>query len=289
MKKSYTFNYTLGTMRLLIDGVMKLLTSGDEVYLTAAEYALYSDYFTESTTWKTVYAGEISVGSSTEDKELVINDLDGTKKLITVNVAVDAGSAASLPTDSVVTMVLKDSAGSTIETRTFKLGTIAAAGSESFIVLASGWPNADSLTTTIAFEQDGSNIVTIEDSTVTLSDIANDVAGASFTVGSSVAATNPIVTNIQLKDSDFADLTKRGIVEVFAFDTLDSLDTLSDLSVGSDGLLLGTLTANKSLMVLSESDGDVDVSATSGVAGRCRLGIKVGNEIIAYSDELIWS
>jgi hypothetical protein len=287
MKKSYTS--AIAAKLILSDRSTVDVTVGGNVYLGATDAALFASDMTLNDNWRTIMDGDLSVGSSTETFSKTIEELDGVRQNVLLTVAVDSGSAANLPTGSVFTLVMKNAAGATIETRSYTLGGVAAGSSATYLLDPSSLLAADSMVASIELEQDGAAVVSCS-AVLTISDIANDVAGAVFTIGSSVAATNPIVTNIQLKDSDFEDLDKRALVEVFALASLDTLDgSLTALDVSTDGILAGTLTANKSILVMSEEDGDIDVTATRSAAGKVRLGVRVGNEIVAISDELIWT
>lgn len=292
MRKTYTFSYALGTMTLNLDNYgQKLLTSGDVVYLSAQEAIDYSDYFTVETSWKTVTDDkEIAIGSATETDTLIVYDLTaGVQKLINVKVIVDALSAATLPTGSVATLTIKNSAGDTVETRTHTFSTIAASANEEFNILCSGWLDAETLTVAIAYKQDGSAKVTVESAVVTIDDIADDVAGAYFTIGASVAATNPIVTTIQLVDENGDDLDRRALVQIVALANFDTLASLTALDISTDGTNLGELTANAVIDVLSEVDGDIGITATNGSAGSIQLGVKIGGVLKAISDKITWS
>lgn len=290
MKKSYEILLSGGGKFHLSDGTIVSGDLGDIVYMLPSDAALFgSDSLSLTTDWQNVYSGTIAIGSGTVSKTLTISNITAGRKLLSIEVAVATASAASLPTGTIVTMAIKNAAGTTLETRTYTLGVIAAAGSESFNVLASAFEAGSSLVITIPFEQDGSGIVTIESALVTLSDVADDVSGASFTIGVSVAATNPIVTAIQLKDGDFADLTKRAIVKVLALADWDTLATLTTFELSTDGTLIGADTANKALTIMSEVDGDIDVTATKAAAGSIQIGVEVAGELIAISDKLVWT
>lgn len=290
MNQSYTCIWPNGDITVKINDIPTVLTYGDSVELTSDEFSAMSDLFIADDNWKTIYDGTIALGVSTVTKTKTISGLDGTKKFITVTVEVDALSAANIAAGALLTAVIKNSAGTTLETLTHTFLAITAGNSESFVIMPTSLIAASGGTCVISVRvpQDAGNIITLTES-FEVDDVANDVSAFTCSVGASVAAGNPIVASFQLKDSSFADLAQRGIVEAFAFETFDSLDTLTAFTTGTDGTLLGTLTANAAILCLSEADGDLDITATAGGASTCRIGIRVNGEIIGFSGELIWT
>lgn len=96
-----------------------------------------------------------------------------------------------------------------------------------------------------------------------IGDLKNVVASASFTIGTE--AGNAINVAIQLKDWNGADINYRaGLVWYLSSDaTGDTISAApaSGIAIGTDGLLI-EWTNNVSGWVVSESDGDIDVTIT---------------------------
>lgn len=93
---------------------------------------------------------------------------------------------------------------------------------------------------------------------------SNIVGRATFAVG--VEGTNAINVAIQLQDANYADLSQRAALQWYLSDdangdTLTATAPSSGIAIGTDGLLIEH-TNNKAGTVVSESDGDIDVTLT---------------------------
>lgn len=100
-----------------------------------------------------------------------------------------------------------------------------------------------------------------------IGDLKNVVASASFTIGAE--GTNAINVAIQLKDWNGADIAYRAALPWYLSadangDTISAAPD-SGIAIGTDGLLI-EWTANVSGLVISESDGDIDVTLTESTA-----------------------
>lgn len=111
-------------------------------------------------------------------------------------------------------------------------------------------------------EQGGNDVVFGTGSTLTVhgTDIPMD---ASFTIGAEAA--NAINVVIQLQDKDGNDLANRGTVHFYLSSDAngDALATAptGGIAIGTDGLCIETL-ADQAGILVSESDGDIDVTIT---------------------------
>ena len=100
-----------------------------------------------------------------------------------------------------------------------------------------------------------------------IGDLKNVVASATFTIGAE--AGNAINVAIQLQDWKGADINYRaGLAWYLSSDaTGDTISAAPDsgIAIGTDGLLI-EWTNNVSGWVISESDGDIDVTLTESTA-----------------------
>jgi hypothetical protein len=94
--------------------------------------------------------------------------------------------------------------------------------------------------------------------------VANSPFEVGFTVGAE--ATNVINVAIQLSDNNSAELTARACVYAYLSDDANG-DTIAGtapsggVAIGTDGVA-DPVTADKSFMLISESDGDIDLDIT---------------------------
>ena len=116
--------------------------------------------------------------------------------------------------------------------------------------------------------------------------MANDVG---FTIGPE--SSNAITVNIQLKVG-VSDVSERCCVIVYQSSDANGdtpVAAQTSLALGTDGSLLGTLTAATSIVALSEADGDIDIVITdTGVVNRYLTvvlanGTKVTSSVIAFT------
>jgi hypothetical protein len=94
--------------------------------------------------------------------------------------------------------------------------------------------------------------------------LTNDCVDASITVGAE--NTNVRALTIQLKDGAGKDLAHAEIVTVYVFSdaTMQALATggSTGIAIGTDGTILNTVVAKKIFTVISEADGDIDLTWT---------------------------
>jgi len=114
---------------------------------------------------------------------------------------------------------------------------------------------------------------------------------AVLTPGASVAAGNPIVTAIQLRDLIQRDTTGRIQCMVYVTSHAAGLtpSALGVMAAGADGDVIEILTADTSALILSETDGDIDITMTKAAPGTLYLWIELPNGIRYGSGALIWS
>lgn len=90
-------------------------------------------------------------------------------------------------------------------------------------------------------------------------------ANATITVGAE--NTNVRAITIQLLDANGADLTERTVVDVYVLadangDAIVGTGGSTGIAIGTDGAILSTVTAKKHFRVISEADGDIDLTWT---------------------------
>jgi hypothetical protein len=95
-------------------------------------------------------------------------------------------------------------------------------------------------------------------------DTSLNVHSASYTIGAEGA--NAITVNIQLKDFLGKDLARRNAVMAYLSndangDTIEAASAGLSVAAGTDGLVIELATDNH-FMLVSESDGDIDVVVT---------------------------
>lgn len=95
-------------------------------------------------------------------------------------------------------------------------------------------------------------------------DITHACADATITVGAE--NTNVRAITIQLKDANGADVTERTIVHAYVMadangDAFVGTGGSTGIAIGTDGALL-TLVAKKAFVLISEADGDIDLTWT---------------------------
>jgi hypothetical protein len=116
--------------------------------------------------------------------------------------------------------------------------------------------------------------------------ITNDCADASITVGAE--NTNVRAITIQLKDAYGNDLAHAQVVKVYVFSnaTMQSLATggSTGIAIGTDGTILNTILAKKIFDVVSEADGDIDLTWTDTGTESVVLGVQLPNGRMVLSD-----
>ncbi len=88
------------------------------------------------------------------------------------------------------------------------------------------------------------------------------VHGVTFTIGAE--DTNSINVGLQLEDANGFELLQRGVVYVYLSDDIGGDGVVAtapdgDIAVGTDGVILGELVADKVFLLQSEVDGDIDL------------------------------
>ena len=227
-----------------------------------------------------------------EDSPDIYGDVVYKSRSKFVTVQVTNGSGAD---DLVVGATLKvealNSAETVLQTRNFTLPVLAADAVSTVVLKFDGIYASDDIDfkTTIVYIKSATGETAVPTMVIDISDVGNKSAGATFIEGVSVAATNPIVTNIQLVDKNGDAITDRELVTIYLMDTLDSVTTETDFGMGTNGAQVGILTAEGAIVVLSEENGRIDITTTAAETSSARIGIKLSNGDISYSDYLIWS
>lgn len=88
---------------------------------------------------------------------------------------------------------------------------------------------------------------------------------ASITVGAE--SSNARAIAIQLKDANGKDVTERTVVDVYVLadangDAIVGTGGSTGIAIGTDGAILATVVAKKHFRVISEADGDIDLTWT---------------------------
>jgi len=273
-----------------VNGNLTAYSSGDTLYLEEAvgDGLVTRGICLASTAYLNICTAEAVTGSGgdiTVDTKTVYTVLEGTT--ITVTVAVPATSANVMAAGTVLTMTIKDSSGSTIETRSHTFAQVAIGSSEvATFFTPAGLIAGDDIDFDLVLKDGGSDYTATADVALVT---PSDIDGVIFTVGASVAATNPIVTNLQFVDSSGDAVDNRVVCEIFPMDDFDALATLTACTAGTDGANFGTMGSNSSFMAISEADGDLDVTMTMAGAGRARVGCRLPDGRLFISDEAIWT
>lgn len=109
--------------------------------------------------------------------------------------------------------------------------------------------------------------------------VTSPCVDASITVGDEV--TNARAITIQLKDSNGKDLTERTMVRAHVMadangDAFATTGGSTGIAIGTDGALLAVV-AKKSFILVSEADGDIDLSFTDTGTEVCYLHLELPN------------
>lgn len=109
--------------------------------------------------------------------------------------------------------------------------------------------------------------------------VTSPCADATITVGDEV--TNARAITIQLKDSNGKDLAERATVRAFVMadangDAFATTGGSTGIAIGTDGAML-TVVAKKHFILISEADGDIDLSFTDSVTEICYLHLELPN------------
>lgn len=115
------------------------------------------------------------------------------------------------------------------------------------------------------------------------------VADASITVGAE--ASNVRAITIQLKKDDGSDIAERQAVHVFVLadangDAIVGTGGSTGIAIGTDGAILATLVAKKAFIVISEADGDIDLTWTDTGTEVAYLGVLLPNGKVVISAAL---
>lgn len=144
--------------------------------------------------------------------------------------------------------------------------------------------------------QSGSNIylgdtTKLTSKTKELNTLDGAPMGAAFTIGDE--DTNAINVGIQLNDGNGAALAVRG--SVFAYlsddengDSIAATAPSGGWAIGTDGLLIPVV-ANKAAQLVSESDGDIDITITESSADTFYLVIVLANGKLAVSGAITFA
>lgn len=115
------------------------------------------------------------------------------------------------------------------------------------------------------------------------------VADASISVGAE--NTNVRAITIQLKKGDGTDIAARQVVHVFVLadangDAIVTTGGSTGIAIGTDGAILATLVAKKAFIVVSEADGDIDLTWTDTGTEVAYLGVLLPNGKLVISSSL---
>lgn len=118
--------------------------------------------------------------------------------------------------------------------------------------------------------------------------VTNPCVDASITVGAEV--TNVRAITIQLKDSNGNDVAERTMVRAHVMadangDAFAATGGSTGIAIGTDGALLAVV-AKKSFILISEADGDVDLTFTDTGTEVCYLHLELPNGRRVVSDAL---
>lgn len=111
-------------------------------------------------------------------------------------------------------------------------------------------------------------------------------ADCSITV--SAETTNVRTITIQLKDANGADIDYAEIVRVYVFSdaTMQALATggSTGIAIGTDGTIFDTVIAKKIFEIVSESDGDIDLTWTDTGTESVVVGVRLPSGRMVLSD-----
>lgn len=118
--------------------------------------------------------------------------------------------------------------------------------------------------------------------------ITRPCVDASISVGSE--NTNVRAITIQLKDANGDDINYREIVEAFVFadangDAFAATGGSTGIAIGTDGALLAVV-AKKQFTLISEADGDIDLTWTDTGTEAAYLAIRLPNGRLIFSSAL---
>ncbi len=124
-----------------------------------------------------------------------------------------------------------------------------------------------------------------------LNELDGGLFGATFAVGVEDGTTSTIAVDVQLTDAKGVALAHRAGVYMYVSDDVngDSLATAVDtLAAGTDGMFQELLTGQAG-MVMSESDGDIDISVTTSDARTVYLAVVLPDGSLATSTGLVFA
>lgn len=112
-------------------------------------------------------------------------------------------------------------------------------------------------------------------------------AGARITIGAE--NTNVRAITIQLIDANGDDVAVGEIVKVYVFAdatriALAGTGGSTGIAIGTDGTILRTITAKKQFEIISEADGDIDLTWTDTATESVVLGVLLPNGVWAMSE-----
>lgn len=111
-------------------------------------------------------------------------------------------------------------------------------------------------------------------------------AHAVITVGDETTNVRPIT--IQLKDANGDDVTVGEVVKIYMFTdatriALATTGGSTGIAIGTDGSILRTITAKKQFEVISEADGDIDLTWTDTATESVVLGVQLPSGVWVMS------
>lgn len=259
----------------------------DEIVYLDDEKWIDGNVFDASDDWKTVASEEVITVETEIIKE--INGVTADNQKVVVVVDVDSASVdAVMLTGTTILVELLDSNDTVIDFKNITLGEIAKGSGQTEEIAFAGLVGSETGTikTTVTFVAPDTTSYQV-DMTVEAFANTNPIAGVIFDVGASVAATNPIVTNIKIIDSDGNDVTGYTSVEVFVVDAVNDPSSVTTLAMGTDGELAATIEANKAFVCYT-IDGSIDISAIDA-EGTKRLAVKFPDGKVYISSNLVWT
>jgi len=118
---------------------------------------------------------------------------------------------------------------------------------------------------------------------------SNYVGGAKFTVGAS--ASHIVNVAVQLCDANFNAQKVLGVVDVYISDNSDghtlTAATLDALGIGTNGVLLATLTSLKALKILANASGQFDLNVQKNAGGTYYLVVVMWDGTILVSPAIV--
>ncbi len=162
------------------------------------------------------------------------------------------------------------------------------AAAEKLTLTSAGNKHFGSLTPGSSASADGDKVLALHNPQVKQAALAVPVGGATIVVGSE--SSDAVNVAIQLVDSDGADLTARGSVLAYLSDDANGDSVAATApdggwAIGTDGVLTPVV-ADKVAQLVSEADGDIDVTITESGADTFYLIVVLPDGTLVASDPI---